>query len=196
MYDTTEFRVVEQVYLKPGIHKRELAKQLGLGMPSIDYAMSKLGRLIKASRAGNQIRYSLDYSREALSPALCAVEFSRLERLPPKAKAAARALLDGLEDKPLIAALFGSYAKGNYTRESDIDILLVFQKLGDGKPIEAAARKAGMRTGTKISPVYLDYPSFRSSFHNATKEFYRNIRKDRIVIIGVEYWRQLQNEEA
>ncbi len=196
MYDNTELRIIEQIYLKPSIHKRELAKQLNIGMPSIDYSLNKISKLVRKYKSGNQINYFLDYSKEALMPMLYAVEFSRLERLPVKVKIAIRDFLGELDNKPLIALIFGSYAKGNYIKDSDIDILLVFQKLENEKSIENIAKRISMRTNTTISPVYLDYISFKKSFYDSTKEFFKNLKENKIILIGIEYWRQLKNEEA
>ncbi|MBU2638869.1 MAG: nucleotidyltransferase domain-containing protein [Nanoarchaeota archaeon] len=196
MYDNTEIRILKQVYRNPGIHKRELSKQLKISMPSVDYALKKISKLLKMQKAGNQIRYFIDYSKEALTPMLYAVEYSRLEGLPAKARIAIIDFLRELEEKPVIAVIFGSYARGDYTKDSDIDILLVFQKIENAKGIENTANRISMRTITKISPVYLDYASFKESFHNSTKEFYKNLKKGKIILTGIEWWRQMEHEEA
>lgn len=196
MYDNTELRILEQIYLKPGIHKRALSKQLGVGMPSIDYALKKVEGLVKKEKSGNQIRYFLDYSKVAIVPMLYAIEYSRFGRLHAKVKIAVNSFLEELKEKPVITAIFGSYARGDYTKDSDIDILLVFQNIQNEKQIEESAKKAGMRTNTTINPVYLDYKIFRDSFHNQTKTFFKNLKRDRIIINGIELWRQLENEEA
>ena len=196
MYDKTELRVLEQIYLNPGIHKRELSKRLKLGMPSIDYALQKIEKLLKTQKAGNQIRYFLDYSKEGLSPALSMVEYGRLERLPANVRLVVRDFLKELKDKPILALIFGSYTDSSYTHESDIDVLLVFQKIDDTKQIENTAKKVSMKTNTQLNSVYLDYDSFKESFHNPTKEFFKKLKKDKIILIGVEWWRQLQDEEA
>lgn len=196
MHDKTEIKVLEQIYRNPGIHKRELSKQLKIGMPSVDYALKKIDSLLKKQKSGNQIKYALDYSKKELVPMLYEVEYSRFDRLPAKVKLSVKEFLEGLREKPIIAALFGSYAKGDYTQNSDIDILLVFQKLENEKQIEDAARKTSMRTNTKISPVYLDYNSFKESFHDPTKEFFKNLKENKMILAGIEWWRQLKNEEA
>lgn len=196
MYYNTETRILEQIYTKPGIHKRELSKQLKISMPSVDYALKKIVKLLKVQEAGNQLRYSIDYSKEALTPMLYAAEYSRIQRLPANVRIAISEFLRELQEKPLIAAVFGSYARGDYTKESDIDILLVFQKTENAKAIENTSNKISMRTNTKISPVYIDYISFRESFHNSTKEFYKNLKKGKILLTGIEWWRQMEHEEA
>ena len=196
MYDNTEMRILEQIYRNPGIHKRGLSKQLKLGMPSIDYGLKKISKLTVQKKAGNQINYFLDYSKEELSPLLDMVEHSRSERLPAKVRSSVNDLLKELKDKPLIALIFGSYATGAYTKNSDIDILLVFQKIEDSKQIENTARKISLKTNTQLNPVYLDYQNFKESFHNPTKEFFKKLKKDKIILIGMEWWRQLIDEEA
>ena len=196
MYDHTEIKIVGQIYLHPGIHKRELSKRLKLGMPSIDYALEKISKLVKKQKSGNQIKHFLDYSNEGLSPTLSIIEFLRIEELPAKIRLSIRDFLKELEDKPLLAIIFGSYANASYTKDSDIDILLVFQKIEDTKRIENTAKKVSMKTNTQLNPVYLDYNSFKESFHNPTKEFFKKLKKDKIIIVGVEWWRQLQDEEA
>jgi predicted nucleotidyltransferase len=196
MYDKTEIRILEQIYLNPGIHKRELSKQLKLGMPSIDCGLKKISKLIKQKKVGNQINYFLDYSKEMLSSALGTVEYSRFEKLPVKIKLSVRDFLKELEVKPVIALIFGSFANGTYTKNSDIDILLVFQKIEDSKKIENTAKKISMKTNTQLSPVYLSYKEFKESFHNQTKEFFKKLKKDKVILIGIEWWRQLLDEET
>lgn len=196
MYDNTEIRILEQIYLNPGIHKRELSKQLAVGMPSIDYGLQKINRIIKKQKAGNQIKYFLDYSKEELSPLLSIVEYFRFERIPAKVRLSVRDFLKELGEKPIIALIFGSYANGTYTKNSDIDILLVFQKMEDSKKIENTAKKISMKTNTQLNSVYLDYQSFKESFHNPTKEFFKKLKKEKIILTGIEWWRQLTDEEA
>lgn len=196
MYDKTEIRILEQIYLNPGIHKRELSKQIKLGMPSIDYGLKKINQLIKQKKTGNQINYFLDYSKEMLSPALSTVEYSRFQRLPAKVRLSISDFLRELKDKPIVALIFGSYASGTSTKNSDIDLLLVFQKIENSKEIEGIAKKISMKTDTQLNPVYLDYNEFKESFHDCTKEFFKKLKKDKIIVVGTEWWRQLIDEEA
>ena len=196
MYDTTTLKVLRQIYVNPGIHKREISRKIRLTMPSVDNSLKKISGIVKMQKSGNQIKFYVNYSKESLIPALSEVEYLRLEELPSKVKIAVKSFIQELKEKPLIALIFGSYARGNYTPNSDIDILLVFQKQADSSGIERTAKKISMNTNTKISPVYLDYDSFKMSFHDSTKEFFRNIKKESIIVIGMEWWGQLKHEEA
>jgi len=195
IYDNTETRILEQVYLQPGIHMRALSKQLKLSMPSISNGLKNIKTLLIEERSGNQIKFSIDYSKEEIIPALYLVEHSRIKKLPAKARIAIRDFLKNIKEKPLITIIFGSYAKVNYTKESDIDILLVFQKLEDRKNIETTAKNVSMRSSIKLSPVYLDYNNFKESFHNSSKKFFKDLKKYKILLNGIEWWRLLENEE-
>lgn len=196
MYDNMEIKVLEQVYLHPGIHKRELSRKLGVGMPSVDHAIKKVDKLLKKEKSGNQIRYYLDYSQDALIPALYAVEHSRFEKLPAVVKLSIKDFLQELTEKPMMVMLFGSYAKNTYTKKSDIDILLVFQNFPHAERIENTAKRISMRTNIGVSAVYLDYNSFRDSFHNPTKRFFKELKEKKILLEGIEEWRRLRNEES
>lgn len=196
MYDNTELKVLEQIYLKPGIHKRELSKQIKIGMPSVEYALEKIKSLLRKQKSGNQLRYFINYSKVDLIPMLYAVEYSRLNKFPLKIKLSIRDFLKELKEKSLMIIIFGSYAKGDYTDKSDVDILLVFQKIVNEKNIENTAKKISMKTNTRINPVYLDYNVFKKSFHDSTKEFFRNLKENKVILTGIEWWRQLEDEET
>jgi predicted nucleotidyltransferase len=196
MYDNTEIRILEQVYLAPGIHKREISKKLEIGMPSVDYALKKISFFLKQKKSGNQINFFLDYSKQALTPALSLVEYSRFEKLPSKIKLSINDFLKELEEKPILALIFGSYANNTFSKNSDIDLLLVFQNIKNSKHIENVAERISMRTNTQINPVYLDYKEFKESFHNSAKDFFKKLKKDKIILLGIEWWRQLKYEET
>lgn len=196
MYDKTEIKVLKKIYLEPGIHKRAISRELNLTMPSIDHHLKKLSNVIKQKRSGNQINYFLDYSKEDLTPLICVLEHSRFKKLPNKTKLAITDFLKELEEKPLIALIFGSYANNSFNESSDIDLLLVFQSLKDFKQIENLAKKVSMKTNTTLSPVYLNYEEFVGSFNNSTKEFFKQIRQNKLILIGTEWWRQLIHEQT
>ena len=105
-------------------------------MPSIDHGLKKICNLVSQKRAGNQINFFLDYSKVELTPSLSAVEYLRFNKLPSKIRLSVIDFLKELENKPILAFIFGSYANGTYNKSSDIDILLVFQKVETPKKIE------------------------------------------------------------
>ena len=102
--------------------------------------------------------------------------------------------LTELEEKPLISLIFGSYAKGNYIKTSDLDIFLVFQELRNEKQIEETAKRIGMKTNVKINPIYVKYSQFKKNFLDKNHNFSNEIRNNVIIINGIEYYYELIRE--
>jgi len=195
MYDNTETKIIEQLYLNKEIHKRELARRLKLTMPSIDNALKKIKSIVKIKKIGNQLHLSLDYSKKELIPYLYSIEIGRLNRFPKEIQWTIDKFLFYLKNKPLLTIIFGSYAKGNYNKDSDIDILVVFQTV-DEKDCENSAKRANMEFNTKLSPVYLTYDNFKSSYYQSNKEFFNKLKQDKIILNCIEWCRQIENESS
>jgi predicted nucleotidyltransferase len=86
-------------------------------------------------------------------------DYKRFNEIPSERKRAISEFLDKIKVKPLIALIFGSTAKGTFNKESDIDILLIFNKkeANDSKlkqDIEAT-------TGVKIQTFIIDFDYFK-----------------------------------
>jgi len=196
IYDNTVLQLVKQITIEPGIHKRELSKKLNLSMPSITNGLNKLKPIIKEIKKGNQLNYYLDYSKKELTPLLTSSEFYRLKELPSNIQIAINELFKKLSQKPILAIIFGSYANKTYTKKSDLDLLLVFNKIINNKKLEQTAEIISMNTGVQINLVYLKYNEFRKSFGNLRKTFFKNLKQSNIILTGVEWWRLLKDEEA
>ena len=189
----TKLRIIKEIEKRHnGIHLRELSRIVSSGLPNVKRFLEILEKekVVKKEREANLVKFKLKES-EKTAAYLRQVHTERFLVLPSKVKIAITDFLNELEIRSLIALIFGSYAKGNYTKESDIDVLLVFQKLENVKNIENVAKKISMRTNTKISPVYLDYKNFEKNFLDKEHDFSKEIRQDAIVIIGVENYYKL-----
>lgn len=172
-----------------GIHLRELERLLGTGLPNVvRYAdmLVKEGVVIKEKEA-NIVRLKLRPGVKTISY-LKQVNTEQFLMLPRKIQSAVSDFLNELEDKPLIALIFGSYAKGSHTASSDIDILLVYQKVQNESALENAARRIGMRSNTKVSLIYVDYKSFEKNFLDKDHDFSREIRQGVIILMGTEIY--------
>ena len=143
MYNKPEIRILKEIYLNEGIHKRELARKVSLSMPSVENALKKIKKIVIEKKLKNQIEYMLDYSKKEVIPFLYLIEYQRINEIPGKVRIAIFDFLKELDDKPIISILFGSYVKGNYNSNSDIDLLVVFQK-SEGREVEKIAKKINM----------------------------------------------------
>ena len=177
---------------KEGIHLRELSRLLKTGLPNVlRYAkILEKENVIKKQKDANLIKLKLKKSLKTIAY-LTQINTEKFLVLPQKIQTAISDFLDDLEIKPLIVLIFGSYAKGNYTKNSDIDILLIFQKVEGEIKIDNTANRISMRTNTKINPVYLNYKNFEKNFLNKEHDFSKEIRQKVILLSGVEAYYSL-----
>ncbi|MEK6941179.1 MAG: nucleotidyltransferase domain-containing protein [Nanoarchaeota archaeon] len=186
----TKLRIIDALDKnKKGIHLRELARIVKTSYNNTVRNINLLEKqsIIKKEKDANLVKIKL--KNHSLTIAyIKQTHTEKLLSLPKKISNAINDFLKELEEKPLIALIFGSYAKGNYTKESDIDILLVFQNVTKQINIENTAKRISMRTNTKINPVYVNYREFEKNFLNKEHEFSNEIRNDVIIILGIEQY--------
>jgi len=90
---------------------------------------------------------------------------------------------------PFIALLFGSYARGNATKGSDIDILTVCEK-GREKYIERAISLLPLKTHLTT----IDCEEFLNMAKSREFTVVSEAMKNNIILVGIEdYWRLIEN---
>jgi predicted nucleotidyltransferase len=80
----------------------------------------------------------------------------------------------------VIVVLFGSYAKGTATKESDIDILLISKGKID---VEKITREIYAKYGKEITPIVMTPNDFKKQMEKA---LIKEIIKDHYILYGVE----------
>ncbi|MDP2750199.1 MAG: nucleotidyltransferase domain-containing protein [Nanoarchaeota archaeon] len=109
-------------------------------------------------------------------------DYKRFNDLPSERKRAISEFLNELKIKPLVTLIFGSTAKGTFGKESDIDVLLIFnkkdmknQKLKDD--IEAI-------TGVKIQTFIIDFDYFKNQILKEEDKVIMHAIKTGFVVSG------------
>lgn len=189
----TKIRIVDALDRnKSGVHIRELARIVKTSYNNTVRNLKILEKknIIKKEKEANLIKIKLKDSPLTIAY-LKQAHTENFLKLPKRVSGSINEFLNELHEKPLIALIFGSFAKGNYTDNSDIDILLVFQKISNRTNIENTAKRVSMRTNTKISPVYVDYENFEKNFLNKSHEYSNEIRQNVILLAGIEHYYRL-----
>ena len=86
-------------------------------------------------------------------------DYQKLNNLPFARKEAINTFLDKIKVKPLIVLIFGSTAKGTFEKESDIDVLLVFNKKETDNP--KLKKEIEAVTGIRIQTFVIDFDYFK-----------------------------------
>ena len=176
---------------KKGIHLREISRLINTGLPNVVRYVNILEKegVVNKKREANLLKVELKKGQSTIAY-LKQLHTEKFLSLPKKVQITINDFLAELDTKPIIALIFGSYAKGDYTNKSDIDILLVFQNFKEAD-IENTAKRISLRSNKQISPVYVNYRDFEKNFLNKEHTFSNEIRKDVIVLNGIEYYYEL-----
>ena len=83
--------------------------------------------VISTKKIGNTF-YKINSKNPQIYSIFSYFDYKKLNELPAARKRAITDFLEKLENKPLVALVFGSTAKGTFREESDIDLLLVYNK--------------------------------------------------------------------
>lgn len=141
-----------------GIHLREIARQTGLNENSVSRFLKELEnyKILSSINEGNLKKYKVNYSDNSFIIFEC-FDRDKFNSLPNIRKNAVDYLIEKLEEKPIFAILFGSSVKGNFKKNSDIDILLVVNK---GFSISKATDYAESQTGIRVQAFLTTYREF------------------------------------
>lgn len=117
----------------------------------------KMNVLKREETKGNTF-YTLNYDNGVSLSLLGLLCTFKLYALPFERRKAIETIIQ--QARPHILFLFGSTAKGTFSKESDIDVLFVYEGQGDIREIEAV-KAIGKKYGTVINPVYVQINELR-----------------------------------
>ena len=198
MRSTTEIQILDLIWQNPGIHVRELARRLKLGIPSIKYALEKLkdDKIITPKTEGRNLKFYINFNSKESHNYIPLLNVYTIQKLDEKIRSMTYDLLKSLKIKPLMTIIFGSYALGDKTKTSDLDLLLIYSDKDNPDDIEQKSKIISQRYGITISPVYMRWDEFRKNFHNNADKFIKQVKNNKIIFMGIEWWVMLENESA
>ena len=154
------------------LHLREISRKIKLDQSALTRHLKNLtrNRILVFKEEGNLKKFSVNkgYTKNIFP----LYDEEKLESLPLLRRNAIRFFMQKLEEKPVLAIVFGS--KATFTEESDVDIIMIFNKKTDtGK----ARTYAEAQTGIKISEFQMTYKDF-------TREI--KLKEDHVIQSGIE----------
>ncbi len=165
----------------------EIAKELNEYYSFVHRTVIKLAKegVIIKNKAGKSYLCSLNMENEKT---LALIKLSEIEKKEEfcNANKELKLILDDFVESAVkqkdIAAivLFGSYAKGRETKESDIDILLITKRKSG---IDKTAKDIYAKYGKEISPILLSPNDFKKQRNGAA---IKEIINDHYILYGVE----------
>jgi len=156
------------------VHVRQLAKDLKQSHATISRVLNRLtdSKIINYNFEGNNKVYCLKKGIETLNAVYTAEHYKLMKLIKkyPEISVIIEDIIRKIKEKMII--IFGSYAKFNVKKDSDIDLFIET----NNNRIRGEANKINTRINTKIGIFDINNP------------LAREIIKDHVIIKGVEYF--------
>lgn len=171
---------------KIGFSGNALAKRAGMGLLAIQNALADLERLglVAVERGSVEHRYRLNTRHYLVSHGLRAL----FEAERNMAKALASELRPMLDGQVVAAGLFGSFARGQPTAGSDIDLLVIIETLKERARVSALLADEvpdfTERYGLPLQPVI--YERRRLNKDEGVQELLESAERDWVTVAGVD----------
>jgi len=144
---------------KESLHLREIVRKTGMNENSAKRFLDLLEKekILVSKKDGNMRKFSICKNENVFS-IFAYFDIAKLNGLDNLRRNAINYFIDRMEEKPVIAFVFGSTAKGTTRKDSDVDILLIVnQKI----KTEEAERYAESQTGIRASIFQILYKDFK-----------------------------------
>jgi predicted nucleotidyltransferase len=198
-------RKVLEVFLKDPfkeVHLREIARLSRVSLNNVDNSMRLFVKddIFKRREVSNMVFFKPNLENEALLKIFEYLELEKKKEFYDKNKKIARLLQKYAQDivklsskKVQLVILFGSVARGDWAKGSDIDILAVVSD--KDSDVTAILNKAKIDMGPllEIRPISTTTEKFVEGFRKGA-EFYGELWKDRIVLYNEFLFWQLIKE--
>jgi predicted nucleotidyltransferase len=140
------------------IHLREIVKKTSMNENSVYRFLNKLEKkdILKSNKKGNMRLFSIRKNDNAYLT-FAFFDNERYNKLPNIRKIAIQKYIQALPNIPVFIILFGSTAKNNFNKDSDVDLLIVTnEKINT----EKAEHLADSQSAIKISTFQINYKNF------------------------------------
>lgn len=185
---------------KEEVHLREIARRTNLSSSTVhkylnEFVKNNLLNIVKTEKMNF---FSANLNSEQLLKIFEMLEIDKLSELKKK-NAIVWKIINELTDKVkvsenlLMLILFGSIARGEMRKESDIDVLVVSRDDSKRK-IEFLIRKVSKEIysyGKETVPIVITLNEFRAGLKEK-KDFFKTLWEDRIIFYGESlFWREI-----
>ncbi len=139
-------------------------------------------KLIFEKKLGKTLVYSLDFTKEKIKIAFILYANEKKERFEEKYGTVYGALSKVDDGDIDFLAIFGSYAKGNPTKKSDVDVLCVSS---NKENIESKLKSLRYETNLEFAPVVISKTEF-IKIKEENKQFWNDLVDYGIIFKGYE----------
>lgn len=205
MLISTGRKKILEVFMKnpfKEIHLREIARLSEVSLTNVDSSLKLFVKndMFERRDVSNMVFFKPNFKSENLLKIFEFLELGKRKGFYNKNKKIARLLQKYTQDiidlsnkKIQLVMLFGSVARGEWTKGSDIDILVVVSEKDKDVTADLSKAKIDVSPLLEIRPISTTVDRFVEGFSKKT-EFYDELWKDRIVLYNEFLFWQLIKE--
>ena len=183
-----KMEILKAIYEKKETHLLEIAKQLKLHPYSVQKTLAKLKPFLRERKAGRTVLLSIDKTNKKYFELINLIEDYNLTTKNKVVNSIIKHLTNLFTDKNILTCvLFGSYARLSFTKDSDVDVLLVVKR--KNREIKNEISQLSTILGKEVSPLILSEKEFLSTV-NKKEPSIISLKKpsQRLIIKGVDYF--------
>jgi len=139
-------------------------------------------RLLLEKKFGKTLVYSLDFTKEKIKIAFILYANERKEKFAEDYGRIYRALSNINEEDTDFLVVFGSYAKANPTKHSDVDVLCISS---NKKKVESKLRGLRYETNLEFTPIVMSKTEF-AKIKKENEQFWKDLVEYGIIFKGYE----------
>jgi len=183
LFTKTQQKVLGLLFAKPdkSYYTNEIMRWASMGRGTVSRELDRLvsAGLLTVLRQGNQNYYQANFESPIYNELVSIIR--KTFGVADEIKAKLKSLNENIE----LAFIYGSIAKGDDTKTSDIDLMLVGEDLSYGEVMESLMplEKSLLRT---INPTIYETQDFFSKLNNGNSFVARVMEQPKIIIMGDE----------
>lgn len=183
-----KMEILKTIYDNQENHLLNISKKLKLHPYSVQKTLAKLKFVLKEKKAGRTIILSIDKTTTKYSELVKIIEDYKLSTENKTINSIIHYLTKLFSDKNILTCvLFGSYARLSFTKDSDIDVLLIVKRKTN--EIQKKISQLSTILGKEVNPLILSEKEFISSI-NKKEPAMMSLKKpsQRLIINGADYF--------
>lgn len=183
LFTTTQQNVLGLLYTKPekSFYTKEILRLTGMGVATIKRELDRMvaAGILTFTKLGNQHHYQANPE--------CPI-YGELLSIVRKTFGIADVVRNALEpnkDSIAYAFVYGSIAKGTEKVKSDIDLMLIGNKLSYGDVMDLLIPVEG-KLGRPINPTIYSVRDFRKKLREKNSFLTRVMEQEKVIVMGAE----------
>lgn|SRR3989338_9636625 len=188
-----KMEILKYVYENPPAYLRKIATELSIHpyivKRYIDALTSK--KIFDQQRAGKTILLTINPLLDSIGQLLYIIECYKQKTEDKTLKMIIKTLQQqfGKNNRIISCIIFGSYARGAATKESDADVLFIIESKDIGLVIMKKMSQLGALMNLKFSPIIMTVSEFKTTIETKEPATVTLLKpSQRIIVFGIEYF--------